>query len=53
MSRYVQELRLEDFEKIRDEIFANSNGDSGHAKFVDLSKRICDGLPVTAACRLP
>ena len=40
MNRYVQELRLEDFEKIRDEIFANGNGDSGHAKFVDLSKRI-------------
>lgn len=40
MNRYVQELRLDDFEKIRDEIFANGNGNSGHAKFVDLSKRI-------------
>lgn len=40
MSRYVKELRLDDIEKVRDEISASGAGESSVGKFVDLSKRI-------------
>jgi hypothetical protein len=42
MNRFVKELRLDDFEKIRDKLAASGGGRSSPAKFVDLSKRIFD-----------
>lgn len=42
MNRFMKELRLDDFEKVRDKIAANGGGRSSPAKFVDLSKRIFD-----------
>lgn len=44
MNRFAKELRLDDFEKIRDKIAASGGGRSSPAKFVDLSKRIFDWM---------